>query len=541
MAEDKTLTKTEKRIVLFVIFILTIGVFFRFYNLDGKVFWRDEAATLFRISGHSESEFLKNFSYDTVASTNSLQKYQKPDAEKQNSDLITNLAKEEPQLSPLYFLALRGWISWFGNSIASIRSLSALFSLFCFPSLYWLCMELFESRLAAWIGVSLFSVSPFYVLFAQEARPYSLFTLATILSSAALLRAIKFRRKVDWFIYTATITLGIYSYLLFGLVVAVHGAYVVVCTFYNRVYSRKVFFSYVTYSILGVFFSVPWLFMVAVNLSKIPQLKRSEHQKDFLNAFRELVGSIRQTFFDLNYGTNSVFNFSDLFQKAYPILNLLFIALLLYSIYMICRRTAINIWSFVLLLTSTSLVLLMGNKFLPRYSSVTSLGAELLVAYLIASKIKITSISYARKATLRRYLWTSLLAILLLMGTASCYVSAHLTTWWNKLESSNMQVASIINKSFNPLVVSDSTFDEILSLSHYLSRGHFQINPQCYFCYSGLKLQQSKIPKIPDNFSDIFLFNPSENLKKNLEKRYKMSLVSSAHLSTNSWRLENRT
>ncbi|MDJ0903406.1 MAG: hypothetical protein QNJ55_31860 [Xenococcus sp. MO_188.B8] len=38
-----------------LISVLVIGIFFRFANLDKKVFWFDETATIFKISGYLSS------------------------------------------------------------------------------------------------------------------------------------------------------------------------------------------------------------------------------------------------------------------------------------------------------------------------------------------------------------------------------------------------------------------------------------------------------------------------------------------------------
>jgi uncharacterized membrane protein len=142
-------------------------------------------------------------------------------------DTVKGLALEEPQLAPLYFIATRFWVQLFGDSVAVTRSISAVFSLLALPCMYWLCLELFESSLTAWLAVSLLAVSPFQIVYAQEARPYSLFVLIILLSGAALLRGMRLKTNSSWAIYAATVALGFYSHLLFALVVLGHGIYVV--------------------------------------------------------------------------------------------------------------------------------------------------------------------------------------------------------------------------------------------------------------------------------------------------------------------------
>ena len=138
------------------------------------------------------------------------------------------MALEESQLTPLYFVAARSWVQLFGDSIAVTRSLSAVFSVLALPCMYWLCLELFESSVTAWLAVAIIAVSPFQIVYAQEARPYSLFVMLILLSSAVLLRAMRLKTNSSWGIYAVTLVLGFYSHLLFGIVARGHGIYVVI-------------------------------------------------------------------------------------------------------------------------------------------------------------------------------------------------------------------------------------------------------------------------------------------------------------------------
>ncbi|MFO5494734.1 MAG: glycosyltransferase family 39 protein, partial [Cuspidothrix sp.] len=143
-----------------------------------------------------------------------LQKFQHLNPKKGLIDTVNGLALEEPQITPLYFVILRLWTELFGSSVALTRSLSAVISLLTLPCIYWLCQELFESPLVGWMSVVLVAVSPYHVLFAQDARMYSLWTVTTLLSSASLLRAMRIKTRTGWAIYTVTLVLGLYTHLL---------------------------------------------------------------------------------------------------------------------------------------------------------------------------------------------------------------------------------------------------------------------------------------------------------------------------------------
>ena len=200
-----------------LIALLATGLFFRFYNLDKKVYWNDEVWTSLWLSGHSASEMIEQVFDGRELTTRDLQRYQRINSDRSWISTITSLAADDPKQPPLYYALLRFWTGLLGGSIHAIRSLSALISLLVFSGLYWLCRELFEAPRTAWVAVALMAVSPFHVLYAQEARPYSLWAAMILLSSAAMLRALRRQTWWSWSLYAATVALGFYSHTLFGL------------------------------------------------------------------------------------------------------------------------------------------------------------------------------------------------------------------------------------------------------------------------------------------------------------------------------------
>ncbi len=212
-----------------IVVILITGIFFRFTNLDRKVYSFDESITSLRISGYTWTEMVQQDFQGKTISVEYLQgKYQQINPEKKWLDTVKGLATEEPQLSPLYFILARFWVQLFGPQVAVVRSLSAWISLLVFPSIYWLCWELFRSESVGWMAVTIVAVSPFHVLYAQEARPYMMFAVLVLLSNAILLRALakpskrialqnspttSKLSKAVWSIYAIALTLGLYSSL----------------------------------------------------------------------------------------------------------------------------------------------------------------------------------------------------------------------------------------------------------------------------------------------------------------------------------------
>ncbi|MCZ0900317.1 hypothetical protein ON021_10460, partial [Microcoleus sp. HI-ES] len=152
---------------ILIVVILITGIWFRFTNLDRKVYSFDESITSLRISGYTWTEMVQqDFQGKTISVADLQRKYQQINSEKTWWDTVKGLATEEPQLSPLYFILARFWVQLFGPQVATVRSLSALISLLVFPSIYWLCWELFHSASVGWMAVTIVAVSPFHVLYA---------------------------------------------------------------------------------------------------------------------------------------------------------------------------------------------------------------------------------------------------------------------------------------------------------------------------------------------------------------------------------------
>ncbi|MGB7413565.1 MAG: glycosyltransferase family 39 protein, partial [Thermosynechococcaceae cyanobacterium] len=197
--------------------IVVLGICFRFANLEYKVFWFDEVSTVIRVAGHTKSEVERQFATGGTIRAPVLQQYTTLQPQTTWQDTWSAL-KRSPEQAPLYYLFARGWTQCFGSSVLAIRTLSAILSLLALPCMYGLGVELFETVQPAWILVMLLSLSPFYVAYAQEARPYSLWAATILLSSGLCLRAMRLNTKRSWLMYGVSTALGFYTSLLSALV-----------------------------------------------------------------------------------------------------------------------------------------------------------------------------------------------------------------------------------------------------------------------------------------------------------------------------------
>lgn len=503
------------KLKFFLAVLLLIGVFFRFFNLDRKFYWYDETFTSLRISGYTQTEVVQQVTNGKVISIEDLMHYQRPNPEKSLIDTVKGLAIEEPQLTPLYFITARFWVMLFGYSVAGIRSLSALISLLAFPAIYWLCLELFSSPRVGWFAVALLAVSPFHVLYAQEARPYSLWTVMLLLSSASLLRAIRRNTICSWGVYLVTTILGFYTHLLSVLVFFGQALYVAII---ERFRWSKISSAF-TFVSGAVFLSfLPWIVAVIANFHAAYRTTQwSKSQIHLLSLANNWAANIGRLFFDFGITSES--------PKFHIILAIPVIFCLLiivgYAIYFLCQMAPQRVCLFILtsiLVTAIAIILpdlIIGGirSTKSRYLIPCYLSIQLAVAYLLASPF---NFKYLNKKII------NVIAIAIFSCSVfSCAISSQAQTWWIKESGSfNLSIARIVNQTTRPLIIShfsNYALNQALPLSYLLE-------PKVRFLF----ILKENIPPLPKGFSHVFFTSPPENLILNkIEKNssYKIEKI----------------
>ncbi len=492
------------RVVL--VLLLILSVFFRFVHLDEKVYSADEVRSFLRISGYTSEEFVTQFYDGNVVTVASVQEYQRPTPERNLGDAIAALSGN-PEHPPLYYLLARFWTQWFDNPVES-RVLAVLISLLVFPALYWLCLELFTSPFIAWIAIALFASSPYHLLLAQPARQYSLWAVTILLSSALLLRSLRLQNKPLWGLYGVSVALGLYTHLFFGFVAISHGLYVLSIEGFKI---SKNIVSYVIASVLGLFIFSPWIWVIFTNLDNLERKTKwaRNYQADLKNLLRIWVDNLSRIFIDFPYEAS--------LKNPIPYLILILVA---YGLYFLVRRTPLRIWLFILTLigvTALSQVLpdlIWGGQrsLLPRYLLPSYVGIQLSIAYLIGTQM--TAIS----GKIRRWkLWNLIFASLVVAGVLSSTLIAQFRAWEQTARASaiNLEIAPIINKASQPLVISDVSQTLILPLTYLLNS---QVQMQLF---EGPVLQQFnqkfKLSDYPNR--EVFLYLPSPEMVNTISRQ----------------------
>ncbi|MEG4839335.1 glycosyltransferase family 39 protein [Microcoleus sp. B9-D4] len=498
-------TKNSRWLISLLAIGILLGIGFRFFEIDRKVYWHDEAYTSIRAAGFTSEEIHYELFQNRIFPAPELQKYQRIKPGSTAADTIRSLALD-PKHPPLYFLMARVWMQQFGSSLTASRSLPALLSLLSLPLMYALAQELFASNLAALLATALLALSPIDILLAQTARQYSLLTVAVIGSSWLLLRAVRLRAWQNWACYSLAVAIGFYTHPFFGLTLIGHGVFII--SYWLFVNKRELrgnlttskFFLAIT---AGLVLYSPWIYVMATNLDRASaRAAWTRVSPGWLYILRMWLLSFTALFFDIESSSKNIWIY---------LLRLPFLLLIAVAIYQICRRTSISTWVFIvtsifvpfLLLALPDLILGGQRSAVSRYLISCFPGVQLAVAYLLACYLK----------TQQRF-WQVILALVFTASIASCTVSAFSDTWWSKdLSYFNAEVAKIINKEAianrsikDTIVISDRGNDftnmgDLLSLSYLLDKD-----------VRLMLMSQSPEIEMLNKYSAPLVFRPSEKL-----------------------------
>lgn len=495
---------------ILLITVLLLGIVLRFVNLSHKPYDTDEVRGVLRASGYTSQEFIDLTYTGAVFSVPELLNYQKPTGERTVGDALQAL-RGNPEHPPLYYLSMRFWMQLWNATLGS-RVWSAVLGVLVLPAAYWFCLELFESPLVGWITMALLAVSPFQLLYAQQARQYSLWVMAIFLACAALLRAMKSNTVKDWGIYGATLALGFYTHLFFVWVGLGHAIYVAMTEELWKRRMSKAIVQYALASIAAIVAFSPWILVFLTSRDRTENTTRwvSSFNTGILNRIEYWVHNLGLIFMDFNQDVN--------WRNPLP---LLFVVLLGYAVYVLCRRTHWKVWVFVMLLIGVTGVaqvvpdLLFGGRrsLLSRYLIPTYVGIQVAVSYLLA-----TQLTNAQLKGWQQRVWQVVLALVLSVGIASCTVSVLAPSWWTKGSSSiNPPVGEVVNRSSRPLVVTDASHTFVLSLIHFLKpEVSLQLLPEDEAKRAAI---DPIFPKPGLQFSDVFLYFPSQELLEQVQQK----------------------
>jgi len=242
--------------------VIILGVVLKFHNLNHKIFWEDEIYTVQHVVGaHNILEIgpgmeneIVDLSHYRGLLKHSIQNY--TIGEELRAQLGTM------NLNPLHYLFLSFWYRLTGDDIVHYRLFSILIFILTLPFLFFLARKLFRSDLVAWIATSLYSVSPFIHVFAQEARYYILWAFILVVLHFFLVYALDKRRLLWWAGYALAGILALYCSILSGLILFEHLLFILLLY-------RKEFWKFAGSGLVMLLAYLPWLLLILNNRQEV--------------------------------------------------------------------------------------------------------------------------------------------------------------------------------------------------------------------------------------------------------------------------------
>ena len=521
------------RLVWFALTIACIGIALRWYNLDYKVFGHDEVFTAIRATGHTPYRIVQTYANQFITAADLVQT-QQLDPQLGWADTWRSLV-DHPEHPPLYYLLTRVWMTWFGSSIAATRSLAVVFSLLGFPALYWLCRELFSVThrtsvlTVEWVAIALFALSPFHVLFAQEARQYSLWTLATVAASAALIRAIRRQSMLDWGLYAVLLSLNYYASLLSAPMAIAHTLYaiclMVLLPIWHshseqtpighrrtiQVIQWRAVAAFSLANIVSLLLFSPWIWVILTRWSSLSAN----------TAWMVMESSLERLWFFWRLHLSSVF--VDILANPGPVYLLLVptaIALLfLWGCIALIRRTPFQVWGLLLSIFITTYGGLIVSDFLMGAirSKITRYFVPALAIEGVVVAFGLAVLMQGDRRWLRQ-LGRAAFLVLLTAGMASCGVVSQQSGWWNKPVSQLIPRNAIyLRQVNNPTVVTDL---HTISLGNTIALSRLVPEETRFYIIDG-----EGLPPLQAPWERTVLFDPSSALRERVMATYPVEIV----------------
>lgn len=239
---------------------LVVGFALRFWNLDLKPLWLDEAITLLFSLGHRYDDIPR----ETLLPLEDL--LAGLAWQPQSCHAIAQSVSTQSTHPPLFFCGMHQWLGMLRDSGLSLRwqarSLPALFGVAEIAAMYGLNRAAFSRRAGLW-AAGLMAVSPFAVYLSQEARHYTLPMLAITLS---MIPVVQIARHIAsklpsspwlWLAWAALSSLGFYIHYFCLLVLVAQVATLLGLIVYCRQWRRLAWLGSAT-GLMGLSL-LPWL------------------------------------------------------------------------------------------------------------------------------------------------------------------------------------------------------------------------------------------------------------------------------------------
>lgn len=214
--------------------VLTLGLILRLWTLEQKSPWLDEAAS-WQFATSRLSKLLWSTAIDVHP--------------------------------PLYFLLLKAWITWWGDSLAALRALSVAGGMAALYFIYRLARH-FVPRWVALAVLAWCAVSPLTIYYSQEARMYALATACALGACYAYVRWVdsEYRSTGALVGYGVAAVLALYLHYFTVLILVAIGSHAVALRI--RRHRRPPWRAWLwTHAVIALVF-LPWMGIAAAQVAR---------------------------------------------------------------------------------------------------------------------------------------------------------------------------------------------------------------------------------------------------------------------------------
>ena len=442
---------------LLAVTLILVASLLRLWDLDRLVVWHDEVFTLVRVFGFPQPEVEGAIFSHRLFDPAFLLHFQGPDPRYGWWDSLRAFM-EHPEHAPLYYVLAKLATLLPIDAVTAARGTSAIFGVLLAPAVYWLMRELFGRGPIPWVAALLAACSPTHFLYAQEARQYALWTLTAVAATAALVRALRRGHSPDWWLYGSLCAVGLWSHVLFALLLPIHAAYGLLACRGRPLAGPARRWTLAAGGALAVF--SPWLLVLAIH---------HERATYYTAWLARPMSGVRMA---IEWAIHLPRLFLDFNQPGLGLRTLLLIPLAWAVIRFLRRAPRPAAWlllAIAAVYTSAILVpdLLFGGSRSQhvRYALPSMLAIQLMVAWTIGDALASPSLATRRLAA-------GTLAVLVVFGALSLAAIERSDTWWNKKYSAeNWALARQLNAGHRPLVLASGSgvaIGELISLAYRL-------------------------------------------------------------------------
>ncbi len=491
-------------IVAIALVAVIVGIGFRATNATHKIFYQDEAVTSLRVAGFGLDDLGPLF--DRRPHTfGDIDRLVTVTPAKTIRDTMDSLIREDPQHPPFFYVLEAAYGRIAGAGPLAMRSLAVTVSLLALPLVYALARELFRRRTTAWIALAIYALSPFFVLYAYQAREYGLLPATIVLASLLYLRARRQSGVWPWVAYAASVTLGCYTYPFFAFAIVAHG----VAALVDVRRAPRAFAAFFVSAGAGAIAFIPWLRVLA------------DHQSTAAGDVAWATSTYPLAFMAAKWAFFAVATIFDLefADLHFAVVALAVGVLIAIAVVHLVRRERRDVAVFIGALGLTGFVALVIPDLLlhHRFSTI----ARYLVPTWLAVLLTVAALLGARAGS---RLTTVALPLVLVVAALSDFTSSRAGSWWENNGTKAVPAAArFLQAHPGTVVVGIKDIAPLLGLT-------FAVPARLrWIGYEGLGM-----PPLPTG-GTTYLYSPSEAVRDRIsrEGRLRLELAYDSHDASN--------